>query len=75
VNIYVRIAQYYLEEEESVQAEIYIKRAAQFTQDVKDPQLLLRFKVVTLYYHRSHTTCRAVSPVFKTTSVCSWKLR
>jgi len=44
VNIYVRIAQYYLEEEESVQAEIYIKRAAQFTQDVKDPQLLLRFK-------------------------------
>jgi COP9 signalosome complex subunit 4 len=44
VNIYTRIAQYYLEEEESVQAEMYINRAASLIMDVKDPMINLRFK-------------------------------
>ncbi len=41
----MRIAQLYLEEEESVQAEMFIKRASQFMGDVKDGTLVLRFKV------------------------------
>jgi hypothetical protein len=45
VNIYTRIAQYYLEEEESVQAEMYINRAASLIMDVKDRMINLRFKV------------------------------
>jgi hypothetical protein len=49
VNIYVKIAQLYLEEDESVQAEIYIKRASQFISEVKDGTLILRFKVRVLF--------------------------
>ena len=44
-NIYVKIAQLYLEEEESVNAETYINRASGLMPDVKDPMLILRFKV------------------------------
>jgi len=43
-NIYVKIAQLYLEEEESVNAETYINRASVLMADVKDPLLVLRFK-------------------------------
>lgn len=44
-NIYVKIAQLYLEEEESVNAETYINRASILMSDVKDALLILRFKV------------------------------
>lgn len=47
-NIYVKIAQLYLEEEESVNAETYINRASVLMADVKDPLLILRFKVICL---------------------------
>jgi len=44
-NIYVKIAQLCLEDEESVQADMYINRAAQLMNKVKDPVLQLRYKV------------------------------
>jgi len=44
-NIYVKIAQLCLEDEESIQAEMYINRAAQLMSKVKDPVLQLRYKV------------------------------
>jgi len=45
VNIYVKIAQLYLEDDESVQAEAYINRAAELIHQVKDEELKLRYKV------------------------------
>jgi len=45
VNIYVKIAQLYLEDEEAVQADIYINRAAVLVHSCKDPMLQLRYKV------------------------------
>jgi len=44
VNIYVQIAQLYLEDEESVQAEMYLNRASVDISGIKDPVLTLRFK-------------------------------
>ncbi|KAL6069511.1 COP9 signalosome complex subunit 4 [Balamuthia mandrillaris] len=45
VNIYVKIAQLYLEEEEAVMADTYINRAAVLVHGCKDPVLQLRYKV------------------------------
>jgi len=45
VNIYVKISQLYLEDDESVQAESYINRAAELIHQVKDEGLKLRYKV------------------------------
>ncbi|PRP89712.1 proteasome component region PCI domain-containing protein [Planoprotostelium fungivorum] len=45
MNIYVKIAQLYLEEDESVQAEMYINRASELLHSVKDNNLKLRHKV------------------------------
>jgi len=45
VNIYVKIAQLYLEDDESVQADVYINRAATLIHGCKDPVLQLRYKV------------------------------
>jgi len=45
MDIYVKIAQLYLEEDESVQAEAYINRASEFVHTVKDETLKLRYKV------------------------------
>jgi COP9 signalosome complex subunit 4 len=45
VNIYVKIAQLYLEDDESVQAEAYINRASELIHQVKDNVLKLRYKV------------------------------
>jgi len=45
VNIYVKIAQLYLEDDESVQAESYINRASELIHQVKDEVLKLRYKV------------------------------
>lgn len=45
MDIYVKIAQLYLEEDESVQAEAYINRASEFVHIVKDETLKLRYKV------------------------------
>jgi len=45
VNIYVKIAQLYLEDDESVQADIYINRAAALIHACKDQLLQLRYKV------------------------------
>jgi len=45
VNIYVKIAQLYLEDDESVQAEAYINRAAELVHQCKDQMLVLRYKV------------------------------
>jgi COP9 signalosome complex subunit 4 len=45
VDIYVKIAQLYLEDEESVQAEAYINRASELIHQVKDEVLKLRYKV------------------------------
>jgi len=45
VNIYVKIAQLYLEDDESVQAEAYINRASELIHQVKDEVLKLRYKV------------------------------
>lgn len=44
VNIYVKIAQLYLQDEESVQAEAYINRASELVHNVKDEILKLRYK-------------------------------
>jgi len=44
VNIYVKIAQLYLQDEESVQAESYINRASELIHQVKDESLKLRYK-------------------------------
>jgi len=44
MNIYVKIARLYLEDEESVQAEAYINRAAELAHQVKDPDLNLAYK-------------------------------
>jgi len=44
VNIYVKIAQLYLEDDESVQAESYINRAAELVHQCKDQMLVLRYK-------------------------------
>jgi len=45
VNIYVKIAQLNLEDDESVQAETYINRASELIHQVKDELLKLRYKV------------------------------
>jgi len=45
MDIYVKIAQLYLEEDESVQAESYINRASEFIHNVKDETLKMRYKV------------------------------
>jgi len=45
VNIYVKIAQLYLEDDESVQAEAYINRAAEVMHQIRDDVLKLRYKV------------------------------
>jgi COP9 signalosome complex subunit 4 len=45
VNIYVKIAQLYLEDEEHVSAETYINRAAGLITQCKDQMLHLRYKV------------------------------
>eukprot|EP01115_Flamella_aegyptia_P002277 TRINITY_DN136297_c0_g1_i1.p1 TRINITY_DN136297_c0_g1~~TRINITY_DN136297_c0_g1_i1.p1 ORF type:complete len:388 (+),score=111.03 TRINITY_DN136297_c0_g1_i1:45-1208(+) len=45
VDIYVKIAQLYLEDDESVQAEAYINRASELIYHVKDPHMQLRYKV------------------------------
>jgi len=45
VNIYVKIAQLYLEDDESVQAEAFINRASELIFNVKDDLLKLRYKV------------------------------
>jgi len=45
VTIYVKIAQLYLEDDESVQADVYINRAAALVHGCKDPVLQLRYKV------------------------------
>jgi len=45
VNIYVWIAQLYLEDEEAVQADVYLNRAAVLIHGCKDPMLQLRYKV------------------------------
>jgi len=45
VDIYVKIAQLYLEDDEAVQAEAYINRAAELIHNVKDQTLKLRYKV------------------------------
>eukprot|EP00005_Dracoamoeba_jomungandri_P004335 CAMPEP_0174258864 /NCGR_PEP_ID=MMETSP0439-20130205/7782_1 /TAXON_ID=0 /ORGANISM="Stereomyxa ramosa, Strain Chinc5" /LENGTH=392 /DNA_ID=CAMNT_0015342535 /DNA_START=31 /DNA_END=1209 /DNA_ORIENTATION=+ len=45
VQIYVKIAQLFLEEDESVEAEIFINRAARDIYKCKDPTLNLRYKV------------------------------
>jgi len=45
VNIYVKIAQLYLEDDEAVQADVYINRAAVLIHGCKDPLLQLRYKV------------------------------
>jgi len=44
-NIYVKIAQLCLEDDEPVSAELYINRAAVLMSKCKDPTLLLRYKV------------------------------
>jgi COP9 signalosome complex subunit 4 len=45
VNIYVKIAQLYLEDDESIQAESYINRASELIHQCKDTTLKLRYKV------------------------------
>jgi len=45
VDIYVKIAQLYLEDDEAVQGEAYINRAAELIHNVKDQTLKLRYKV------------------------------
>lgn len=45
VNIYVKIAQLFLEDDESVQAEAYINRASELIHQVRDEVLKLRYKV------------------------------
>jgi len=45
VNIYVKISQLFLEDDESVQAEAYINRAAELIHQCKDEMLKLRYKV------------------------------
>jgi len=45
VNIYVKIAQLFLEDDESVQAEAYINRASELIHQVRDDVLKLRYKV------------------------------
>jgi hypothetical protein len=45
VDIYVKIARLYLEDEESVQAEAYINRAAELIHQVTDDALRLKYKV------------------------------
>jgi len=45
VNIYVKIAQLYLEDDESVQAEAYINRASELIHQCRDDLLKLRYKV------------------------------
>jgi len=45
VNIYVKIAQLYLEDDEAVQADVFINRAAVLVHGCKDPLLQLRYKV------------------------------
>jgi len=45
VNIYIKIAQLYLEDDESVQAEAYINRASELIHQCRDEVLKLRYKV------------------------------
>eukprot|EP01114_Cavostelium_apophysatum_P005932 TRINITY_DN17109_c0_g1_i2.p1 TRINITY_DN17109_c0_g1~~TRINITY_DN17109_c0_g1_i2.p1 ORF type:complete len:332 (+),score=54.54 TRINITY_DN17109_c0_g1_i2:54-1049(+) len=45
VNVYVKIAQLYLEDDESVQAESYINRASELIFQCRDEMLKLRYKV------------------------------
>jgi len=45
VNIYVKISQLYLEDDESVQAEAYINRASELIYQCKDELLKLKYKV------------------------------
>jgi COP9 signalosome complex subunit 4 len=46
VDIYVRIAQLYLEEEESVEAERYLNRASELIHLVNDKSLQLKYRCV-----------------------------
>jgi COP9 signalosome complex subunit 4 len=50
MNIYVKIAQLFLEDDESVQAEAYINRASELLHQVKDQHLKLRYKVSAMVY-------------------------
>jgi len=45
VNIYVKIAQLYLEDDEAVQAETFLNRASIIIPDCKEPSLHMRYKV------------------------------
>jgi hypothetical protein len=45
VNIYVKIAQLYLEDDEAVQAETFLNRASILVPDCKEPSLHMRYKV------------------------------
>lgn len=45
VNIYVKIAQLYLEDDEAVQAETFLNRASILIPDCKEPNLHMRYKV------------------------------
>lgn len=45
MDIYVKIARLYLEDEESVQAEAYINRAAELIHQVQTEKLKLEYKV------------------------------
>jgi COP9 signalosome complex subunit 4 len=45
VNIYVKIAQLYLEDDEAVQAETFLNRASILIPDCKEPSLHMRYKV------------------------------
>lgn len=52
MDIYVKIARLYLEDEESVQAEAYINRAAELIHQVQDDALRLKYKVCFYLYFK-----------------------
>lgn len=45
LDVYIRIVRMLLEEEDNVSAEAYLNRAALIVHTVKDPELLLHFKM------------------------------
>ena len=45
VEVYIQIAEYWFADEDAVNAEKFINKAAHFVHLVKDPSLIIRYKV------------------------------
>ena len=79
LNIYIKIAQLYLEDDDAVSAETFINRAINFIHDCNDPAVVIKFKVASaadsfdrVVHCRTETSCRATEPRRRSALPASW---